>query len=363
MGLLTPDTHRETFANELSQARADFDRNELDSAFVHATNAYEMNPYSEDAALLYGYINLSLAGADPFSMAKKMNESEENEEGALTLADGGAADTLTKLQTIIGLTDDQILQLGKLDVVDPDLPILIPKCAEDARETLKKLNYIGNAIDAACPFVDINVPNQKDVRQLCYETKGFRKYPHKAHFLWAFAHLTEALAFNSVLKYGSSEGQKSNLELRVDKLQDQDASTTKALDKFIGNVETVEKTVDAVMPTGKDCSETAPTTQLIATLNDLLAVDAAFDMMPGMPEKITKSLKKNIAKIKEFEDAASQTKALKADMAKKMSQTLSDKLDSLEGGAVTAEKATELCKSYDSISGGGSEKPELCGDD
>ena len=177
MGLLTPDVHRESFVNELSQARAFFDRNDLDEALVHATRAYEMNRSSEDAALLFGYINLSLAGADPFLMAKRMGSSDSNSSSSsLVQADDSTGDTLTNLQSVIGLTESQILQLGVLDVVDPDLPILIPKCAEDARVTLDKLGYVDDAINAICPFVYGHVTNQKDERQLCYETEGFRKY-------------------------------------------------------------------------------------------------------------------------------------------------------------------------------------------
>src|SRR5690606_32446132 len=112
------------------------------------------------------------------------------------------------------------------------------------------------------------------------------------------------------------------------------------------------------------CSEVYPTTMLIATLNDMLAVDAAFAEMASMPAKITSGIEKAMLKIKAVQGSGSLLQNLKADMTRKMSSSLAEKIDALaeENETVTPDQQQQLCSAFDSITGGGEERPEACAD-
>ena len=136
----------------------------------------------------------------------------------------------------------------------------------------------------------------------------------------------------------------------------QEASTPETLTTFIGSVTSLQKTLDAILPVSGACSETAPTTQLRATLNDMLTVDAAFARMPGTPDKIKSGIQKAMAKIKAAQEGSSnittQTKAMKGDLTKKMAARLAEKIDQIgtdpNHELPDAEKA-ELCGAYADI--------------
>ena len=397
----TNEQEKEAFDALVMAGQAAYDRNDLETALDFATKAYEQNPRSERAALLFGYVNLSLAKADPFSLATSLAniENEESdpptaeelseqqaaslqEEGAEESAaeegeeeDSGTGETLDKLKGALGLTTEDILALGDLDESDPEIPVLIPKCVEEARAQVKTLEYVDAAIAAICPFVNEDIRNTDDVRQECDLTESERKFPYKSHFLWAFAHLTEALAFYSVLTYGSAdpEGKKSNLQLKMEKLQTLEVTDPTQIQSFIETVNGLEHTINQVLPVGGTCSLDYPTTQLVQTLNDMLAVNAAFEQIPTIPDDVKGSIVEATEKITNLQNAnasddkqVAQTKALKGDLTKKLAGPLSDKLDTLQettGQELSAEETTELCASFESISAGGADPPALCAED
>lgn len=369
MGLTVPDDHRETFEALLAAAHAAYDRNRIDDALSYAKKAYQLDPYSERAAVMFGFANLSKAGGDPFGLAKEMiannkkkDEPSDPAAAAATLAllaeSKGTADTLGALKAVLGVTDAELELMATKDVTDPELPILIPKCVEDARATVERLQLLDDAINAVCRFADPEARIAADYRQGCESTETTRTQQNQVHFLWAFAHLTEALAFNSVLTYATvdPERKKTNLELRVEKLKSQDSATPEALASFVAAVQTVSETLNAVLPVSGACSDAAPTTQLRATLNDMLAVDAAFQRMPGVPSKITAGIKKAMEKIKNVQgqtaNVTSQTKALKGDFTKKMSKGLAEKIDALGSNPdqpLPEEQKTQLCSTFATI--------------
>src|SRR5690606_38759808 len=99
---------------------------------------------------------------------------------------------------------------------------------------------------------------------------------------------------------------------------------------FLEATKSVEKTVSAIMPTSSFCEIDAPTSALVATLNDMLAVDAGFKRITGVPDKIIGKLKKATARIAEIQGGGSKIAGLKADMTEKLSKGLADKLDTLQ---------------------------------
>jgi hypothetical protein len=359
LGLITPNEHRDSFEYRLAAGQAAYDRGDLKEALKQSLKAYDMAPESEDAALLFGYVNLSIAGADPISIAKALTKSDDDE---------GTSGVFGPLKASLGLNDAEFALLGDPDNSIADLPIYVPKCVEGLRNTIDRLARLDDAIQAVCPFVSASARVTDDYRQRCDDATEVSAKPHKAHFLWAFAHLAEAMAFHSVLTYATADPdkKKSNLELRVERVASStttDASSTAA---FIASVQSLETTLQAVMPAGGACSEAEPTPQIFATLNDLLAVDAAFALIPGMPKGVKKSIAKTMGKIKEVGASggkAGELKAMKGDLTKKMSEALSAKIDALGADPATpipAGDKDELCDAYAGIAAG-NPAPAVCG--
>lgn len=393
---LTPDAQVESFDNLVRVARSAYDSGDFESSRAFALEALNIDPLSEEASIIFGYACLGLSGLDTFTLAGKLSEMQKKKTDAAAPADGAASaadapaagssdtsDVLGQLSTVLGLTAEDFQKMSTLDVTDPELPVLIPKCAEASRDIVATLQYVNEAISAACPFVDIKVRLRDDLRHYCDTYTGKKAHVSQAHFLWAFAHLTEALAFNAVLTYGSKAGSggKTNLELRVAKVQQNKVTDPSQLEGFVASVKSLESTVSAILPVGTTCSETAPTTQLRAVLNDMIAVDLGFAYLPGIPKSITKAITDAMTKIRQIQatanagdQSAAQSQALKSQLTKKMATALKTKLDDLKAAAdaataagetpteVTPEQKIAVCSSYKSIAGTGAADaiPDLC---
>ena len=365
-GMITPEREKNSVENLIAASRASYDSGRFQESRGYAAEALNLDPYSEDASIFYGYASLALSGLDIFVLAKTLTKSTANKDttGTSDSADKSTAGVLSTLQSVIGLTDDDIKLLSTKDISDPELPVLIPVCAEIARNEVDSLLFVNDAIAAVCPFVDTDVINTGDSRHRCTRYKGKINQRTKAHFLWAFSHLTEALAFNFVLTYSSgaagASGGKTNLEKRVTKIQQQQVTTPEELTVLISNRKSVETTVAAILPVGAACSTSAPTTQLKALVSDMLAVDAAFKKIAGIPSKMTGAITKSMEKINQLQSSTTSTEAnsaqsaaLKAQMTKNLSSTLNKKLGDLSAAGTPvsdAEKAS-VCASYSSISG------------
>jgi len=367
-GLITPLKEKESLENLIASARASYDSGRFLESRAYAAEALNLDPYSEDASVFYGYASLALSGLDIFALAKTLTKSNakksDSAAGDSTTGDSSTTSVLATLQTVLGLTDTDIAAMSTKDDTDPELPVLIPVCAEVARDAVKPLLYVNDAIAAVCPFVDSDVINTSDTRHRCTRYPGIIKQRVKAHFLWAFSHLTEALAFNLVLTYGpgsaGTAGGKTNLEKRVAKVQQSQVTTPEELTTLVANIKSVEKTVAAILPIGSSCSASAPTTQLKALVSDMLAVDAAFKKIAGIPSKMTSALTKSMEKINQLQSSATSTEAnpaqsaaLKAQMTKNLSSSLNTKLEEMAtaGTPIGDSEKASVCASYTSISG------------
>jgi len=132
---------------------------------------------------------------------------------------------------------DEFAQLGTVEDSDGELPLIVPYCAELVRTTIEKLEHVDKAVRAICTFVDPAIAVLDDPRQDCEKFNGIRRFRYKSHFLWAFTHLTEALAFHSVLTYSSADatGNKTNLELRATKINSQSLTGPEQYPSFISS--------------------------------------------------------------------------------------------------------------------------------
>ena len=359
IGRTVPDRHKNNFFHSLDMAQSLYDQGRLSEARSFAKNAYSIDPESEEAAVLLGFISLSLAGGDPFSIAKGLIKAENDRKKAAEAGEASTGDTLGAIKDAVGFTTDEIESLGNKEISDELYPVLLPKCAEDVRANVQRLIYVTEAIATVCPFVDVNARIETDTRHLCGSTTRPRNLQNKAHFLWAFTHLTEAVAFNAVLTYTNvnSIEKKTNLEKRVEKVQAIDTSAAGNLDSLLKSMESIQGTVNAIFPADGSCSDAFPTSQLEATLNDMLAVDLAFGKIVGIPSGIANSILKVVAKIKGVGDTDFSTKlaSIKGDFTKKVSAGIATKVDQLAADpAVPLDpaKKAQLCAILDSISSG-----------
>ena len=377
-GLITGTKEKQSVENLIAAAYAAYDGGRFLESRAYAAEALNIDPFSENASVAYGYASLALSGLDVFVLAKTMTKSTSSgNTSAAGSVDSSNSTTgvLSKLQTVLGLKDEDIAAMSTKDVADPELPVLIPVCAEVARELVDPLLYVNDAIAAVCPFVDSEVINASDSRHRCTRYKGIIRQKAKAHFLWAFSHLTEALAFNFVLTYSSTSGSngsgKTNLEKRVAKIQQSPVATPEELTNLITNLKSVETTVAAILPVGSVCSKTAPTSQLKAMVSDMLAVDAAFKRIAGIPENMTGAITKSMEKISQLQSSTSTTEAnsaqsaaLKAQMTKNLSTTLNSKLEEMSaaGTPISDSEKASVCSSYSSIAGSSDPAtlPTLC---
>jgi hypothetical protein len=360
-GLLTPDAQRHSYENLLTAGRAAYDRGDLQRALKLVKEAHELDPDAEEAAILYGFVNLSLAHGDPYSLAGGLLQYDKDKPADVS--------PLTALRTVIGLTDAELLGMGKLDTTVPDLPVIVPACVETVRQTSERLRYLNEALVAVCPFVPVPSRVLYDVRQRCGPSQFITEDPFRALFLWAFAHLSEALAFNGVLTYTTADptGAKSNLEQRVAAAQKLDTTAPGNLDAVLSSFNSISTTLEAVMPVSGVCSPAAPTTQLVATLYDLLAVDLAFAAMPGIPARMTAAIHQAVDRIKGLQAQGGQPdqKALKADLNKKISSAIASKIDEIQAknaDKITPDVKAKACAAYASISAGVGTPPALCAD-
>lgn len=362
-GYLTPKTHKEAFDVHLALARIYFDRGELTKALTHGEKAFKLNPLSESAAVVLGFTYLGLAAITPFGLIEALSKSDQDKksdqsENSENNSENNSASTaLGGMGQVLLLNEDDFKLLGHKNIDDPDLPVIEPVCAQTARSTVEKLKLVNKAISVICAFVDSNARLLDETRHACDSTTGKRTKRTMSHLLWAFTHLVEALAFHSVVTFSTTDKGKTNLELRVDKIQDFNVTDISQIPIFIQKLDQLVSLIDKVFPVSGKCSETMPQTQLIGLVNDLVSVSAAFGNMNGVPESLTKSIKESVAQLEKAKEKTSglsiaeeQSKALKADFTKKMSQVIATKINETSSGNLSEEQKAKVCKSYQNIS-------------
>lgn len=369
LGQSVPEVDKLAFDQNLSAARAYYDSGDLPKAQQHGEIAVLLNGQSEQAAVLLAYIYLGRIGIGPFQVAKGLLTNSTSPGAELLESAAGPNATLDKLSTMIGFTEEDFAAMGTIDSTVPELPLLIPNCAEEARRDVEKLTWISRAISLACPFVSPSARIPGELRHLCTSPESEITLSSKANFLWAFAHLAEALAFHSVLTYTTTQGgDKSNLEMRFAALSEAKAETPSEVVQLVKEVETLEAAVSKIMPISGSCSPTYAQTQLNALVNDMVSVSAAFAAMPGLPKSISSSVtaamdqvNKGQAEVGEATADSSRLKAMKGDFSKNLGSVLADKINSVN--AADAQQVADLCAAYGSITGEQSDdasKPAIC---
>ncbi len=338
----------------VEQAKAAYDRGDFKESEKLATKLLDRNPDNEDAAIVLGYSYLSSGGIDPYNLARKLialNTADQKTAASPTaLADAepstnsnanDASGTLSQLGSLINLTDADFVELSDRkfsaednDTKEPKLfagdnQLFVPAKISDAlREKVAVLSSMNHAIKAVCRFVDESVKltaadgDPRDSAADCAQTTGPRTSQAKAHFLWAFSHLTESLVYQSVLLYSGAKTGTSNFQVASSTL---DVKTFSDFTEFTDDVSELKNATDAVFDTTNNDS------MLRGTLNDLTTVTLAFDAIHGLPDGIKNRIVKALKSINEVGTALgggaqNNAGALKGQMTEKLTKTVGTKV-------------------------------------
>lgn len=363
-----PDEHKQSFEYLIDQGQIAYDKGDLNNALHYSKSAYQMAPDSESAAILFGFVNLALAGFDPFKIVRllieKKNTSDQSAGADTASAEGAnknsAGLVMAQLRTVLRLDESEIQAILVRDDTDPLNPLSLPICVEQARDILSRLKYINAAVTAGCQFVDTEARVTDDYRQICHQFLGVRVKLNQAHLLWAFSHLAEAIVFYSA-QFGDNNQLKNSLsflEKKVDEVIQQSVATPEELRKFSESIAIIQALYEKIMPVSGRCSNTSPTTQLQAMLYDLFAVESAFSRMIGISDSIVGTLKNAIKPIKNLNKEigslavkTQQLEALRRDLTNKITEKLSIKVNDVlqNSSSLSVDEKSNLCTNASGI--------------
>lgn len=347
----------------LEIAKASYDRGDFDKAEELANKLLDRNPDNEGAAIVLGYTYLSQGGIDPYRLARELIALDTSDKTSSTTStstttgtslqaqtgtssstassSSDASSTLSQLGSLINLSDDDFALLSdrtfsasdnggaEPSLFSGDNKLYVPaKVSDELRAKVEVLDYMNRAVKTVCRFV-ANEVKTDDIRHqdtACAQTTGPRNSPAKAHFLWAFSHLTESLVYQSVLLYSGAQNGTSNFQNASTTIDTTQFSGANALDEFVSKVSEIKNATDLVFDSASSDS------MLRATLNDLNAVTLAFDEIAGLPDGIKSRITSALKKINEVGDtlgggAENDAGALKGQMTEKFAKTVGGKVD------------------------------------
>ena len=384
----------------LAEAVAAYDAKDYQRSENLTVKLLARNPDNEAAAIMLGYTMLSKGGIEPIALARKLISLSTSTTAGKTdtgttdttdtnAASGDATSTLTNLGSLINLTEADFGNLAEKTFdkdansgTDPKLfvddnALLIPaKISAELRAKVPVLENMNRALMAICRFVDDETKNTEDARHAdpsCAQTSVKRKKKAKAHFLWAFSHLTEALVYQSVILYsGAGNAGVSNFQAASASINTKDYGTDIAT--FVENVSEMKNAVDLVFDT------TSKDSMITATLLNLDTVNRGFAAIAGLPSGITDQISKSLKQLNTVSESLGSTgvegntQALKGQMTEKFATVIGDKIKKvadanpvLEGKTYTQLEASlpageektkaltqlsSMCKGYDSLAKG-----------
>ncbi len=367
MGYVAQPTFSDNAVDQLSKAKILYDKGQYVDALSAAERAYELDSENEIIAVVLSSIHMALAGIDTFQLVQRMILNNEGEN----LIASDAAGNLTSLSSLVGVSTNELdlltLENNEKNGVQgapesglfKDLPVLLPKSAPDARLTGgDTVFHIHKAITVLCPFVEEAVKiteGSGDIRHrrdVC-EPLGQHKYRGKSHFNWAFAHLTEALLFHTIVLYAPS-GDQPNLQMRGAILDD--SNQVQDLEQYISALNELAVVTDIILPTSAEESENS---MLLAMFNDLDAASRAFASLSGIPESITsgiisslqdlKSQRSQIERPESSQNSSSQ--ALKSQLTAKLAKEIREQVTTrFETENLNESEKQDICAAYNSIS-------------
>lgn len=397
MGFLVFAADKTSHEYLLFEAETYLNQGDYSAAIAYGEQAYALDPGHEGTAAVLGFSYLGLAGADPFTLATTIaSQASDGGDAAggdtaasvtvaqlLTAAqdtaaeESGTSNPLGALAEVLGLSDAELEQItlpgNQLELEDgtvvegapsaglfKDYPVLLPKAASEARAAAITLTRINRAIAVVCPFVNPAARltgasgDSRHGEAACPTSAKTKTQASKIHFVWAFAHLTEAIAFNAVVMYDPT-GAGPNLQRRTEALGD---SESVGIAAYVSGVSELAAVIDVVFPT--DPSQSADS-MLTGMVNDLEATSRAFDLLPGMPAAMTSSIKSSLAQLAEqkakiqqsgaVSDEEASSSALKDTLTEELGKNLEEQITTkVADGEVTDEQKAAVCAAYSQIS-------------
>lgn len=379
MGLIAAPSIEYDAGALLSRSRIRLDDGDYEGALRDAEMAIALAPDCASCAVQAGYCHLGVAGLDMFQLARKMLEKNENDPGSGQLSmqaeAGNASGQLSSLASLVGLgaSDYEAItlpanRLGELEgapATGPfrSLPVYLPKNAPEARVSdSPTIQHIARAVDVICPFMPSGVKilgDQPDIRHgdtSCQRDEEIDKAESNALFVWAVAHLVEAIAFHQLVLY-TQDGVTPNLQKRAAILESR--SEIGSLTEYVEAVKDLAAVVDIILPTEVTAARAS---MLTAMFNDLQTVSLAFQHMAAVPEDLSKGITDAITELQGQKDkigssggsaggkdegAVAFKDQLTEGMATELKKQISSKIDS---GQLSEQERTDLCSAYRQIS-------------
>jgi hypothetical protein len=377
MGLITASGVEHDAGALLSRSRIRLDAGDYDGALHDAEAAVTLAPDCGPCAVQAGYCHLGVAGLDMFQLARKLIEkngaSEDAEPIQAKSETGNASGQLASLASLVGLgtadyeaitlSGNRLGDLAGAPATGPfrTLPVYLPKNASEARVSdSSTLQHIAQAIAVICPFMPAGVKllgEQADIRHgdsSCQRDEEIDKAGGNALFVWAVAHLVEAVAFHQVVLY-TQDGVTPNLQKRAAILESR--SEIASLTEYVQAVKDLAAVVDIILPTEVSAAKAS---MLTAMFNDLQTVSLAFQHMAAVPEDLSKGIIDAIAELQGQKNKIGSGQAgdrdqgavafkdqLTEGMATELKKQISSKIDS---GELSEQERTDLCSAYRQIS-------------
>lgn len=391
--IFVDDGQKKAFDHLLATAQTKYDKGNYSEAADLAQQVVNKDGENEDAIVMLGYSKMAMAGADIINIAKNLVDQNAGthicEGGEMKEVDSSTTSTATsdaennpleQLLCAFNVTDEQkaLLILDNNESTDADgnvvvkgesdntlftdYPVDLPKLAGDARESGNAaITKINEVITLVCPFVKesakvlvANGNDEDDARHLCTASTRPRHASAKVAFIWAVAHLVEAVWFNTIVV-----NDVDMLSQRVEALEGSLAlNTTTNISQYLGGLAEMVDVLDVVMPSTSNASNPS---MMNAMINNLYATVAAFTAVDGMPSSVTSSLDGFLTKIKasankvkdSTSSASSNTGASTAGLKEQLNDGLAKELETQitnNKSDFSAEELSQACEAYDSFS-------------
>lgn len=345
----------------LQEAQYEFDKKNYKAALSKARKARKILPDNEHATVLLSYIHLGMAGLDTISLAKGLSSDDDEADQD----QDKTARTFAKLAKVMGLGEDDLIELSR-EATDDDGPLVyIPKTTSQARKSASNvMKNLNSAVRFLCPFVSDEAKLLADDGDALYDPRheacdtldSDGQARAQAHFAWALAHLGEAITFYSLIFHRSPDYNEPNIVERSKLV----GGYKDDLPTYIVKITELAELVDAVFPTSESESSNA---MLNAMFNNLETTGFAFGAIAGLPEAFTKSVQEAIdnlrSKIGNISEATSadNNEALKNSLTTGLSKELSKQIEEIE--VENEDDLNKICCSYWRINSS-SELPSKC---
>jgi hypothetical protein len=367
----------------VSEAELAYDQGDFATAKERAEKAFAINTQNEKVAILLGYVYLSYAGVDPFQLAKslitgstssKSTSSSSSTTSTSSSSSSSAAGQLGTLSSIISVTRSDLNLLGlspcaegvssteeapcrenmTIPAAFESYPVLHPKRATAARTSgVAPLAYALQAVKTICPFVGDDLLIAEDPRHKretggsCEKSPVESKYSSKSSFLWAFAHIADALVLYNVLLYTNEGSSNPNIEERASLLKSTGISN---ITTYLEMVNALSKDISAIFQT--DIEDSA----INGVLNSLSAAGKAFGSFGSGAESFTAGIDKSLETLKSSASAGStsQTKVLQSQLTSGATKQIASSMESLKAKDPEnyAQNKTAICNQLTEMSGG-----------